>query len=407
MNNKKTFSLSGYNFFAAGATYGIGNFLSAYLVGNLGWNPFKVGILLGLANLSTILLLIPVGLLVDSYARKIRSMFVLLTLIIGIGLFSYIKLTLMNIALIQLLLGAAVALLPIAIASLTADLFTQTQFSRQTGINQISNRLGNMAFVLLIAGLTQYFNERFFLLNLSVLSSFSLIFLFTLKQENLFYANKHQSKELISIKKIAILFQQRSLMMFTLVTVLYHLVHASMGITLSEQVALRYTTHKMGYISDMLLVIEIVSILTTALVCRNINHWNHSRIFLFSLSLLTLQGCYYLVITNFTALLVMQVIEGIGVGISEYMFILLVAKMTQHLGIFNVAQGFIISLQWLGVLVGKIIIGYVVNSLGFNAAYIILILISLLACVLFMVIPALQQLEPDNFSSHLMQDISV
>src|SRR3984957_5712436 len=125
-------ALEATNFFLADVQTGLGPFLAAYLAG-AGWNPGRVGVVLTVGGILTVVLQTPAGAMVDRAAGK-RLILISAALLLATGAV-LLSLTTEPWAVYsaQLLIGGAAPFLAPTLAAVTMGLVGVGRFDRQFG----------------------------------------------------------------------------------------------------------------------------------------------------------------------------------------------------------------------------------------------------------------------------------
>jgi MFS family permease len=131
--------LDGINFLMADVRDGVGPYLSVFLKGGQHWQPGEIGIAMAVSSIAAALCQIPAGLLVDSL--KIKRLLVAVSgLMVAIGcllIAAYPKFVVVISA--QIMLGAASAIIPPAIAAISLGVVRRRKFDQRISRNESFN----------------------------------------------------------------------------------------------------------------------------------------------------------------------------------------------------------------------------------------------------------------------------
>jgi len=121
-------ALDALNFFMADVRGGVGPYLSVYLKGGLHWQPGPIGISMAASSIAAAVCQIPAGMVVDAFRAK-RLLVILSGAMVALGcLFTVIFPQLAVIVASQVILGAASAIIPPALAALSLGLVGRQRF---------------------------------------------------------------------------------------------------------------------------------------------------------------------------------------------------------------------------------------------------------------------------------------
>src|SRR5580704_18117730 len=135
--------LDGINFLMADVRDGVGPYLSVFLKGGQHWQPSEIGIAMAASSLAAALCQIPAGLLVDSL--KIKRLLVAVSgLMVAAGcLLIAVYPRFLVVIGAQIMLGAASAIIPPAIAAISLGLVRRKKLDRRISRNESFNHGGN------------------------------------------------------------------------------------------------------------------------------------------------------------------------------------------------------------------------------------------------------------------------
>lgn len=86
-----------------------------------------------------------------------------------------------------------------------------------------------------------------------------------------------------------------------------------------------------------------------------------------------------------TYLTAVQILDGVGAGIFGALFPILVKDLTEGTGRCNVAQGAAATMQGIGAALSTTVAGFIAEHASYNAAFLALALIAVLAALLFLI----------------------
>src|SRR6201996_5525086 len=149
--------LDAITFLMADVRDGVGPYLSLYLKGALHWDAGAIGLAMGASSVAAAICQIPAGFLVDGSRAK-RFLIAASGLMVGIGCLLIVLLPrFLPVIGAQVMLGAASAVIPPAIAALSLGLVGRKRLDARVSRNESFNHAGNLTAAVLAGGLGQYF----------------------------------------------------------------------------------------------------------------------------------------------------------------------------------------------------------------------------------------------------------
>ena len=145
--------LDGLNFLMADVRDGFGPYLSVFLKGGEGWQPAEIGVAMAASSVAAACFQIPAGLMVDSLKRK-RTLVAVSGLLVAAGclVIAFIP-KLGPVVAAQIMLGAASAIIPPAIAALSLGLVGRRKLDARVSRNEGFNHAGNFVAAALVGGI--------------------------------------------------------------------------------------------------------------------------------------------------------------------------------------------------------------------------------------------------------------
>jgi MFS family permease len=105
---------------------------------------------------------------------------------------------------------------------------------------------------------------------------------------------------------------------------------------------------------------------------RKAGRWGRKPLLLIAFAVLPVRAILYTLTDNTTALVAIQILDGVGAGIFGVVSVLVIADLTQGSGRFNLALGAISTAVGIGAALSQTIAGSIVHHWNFNMGFLFL-----------------------------------
>ncbi len=374
------------NFFLADVKDGLGPFLSIFLLSSQHWDAGKIGIVLSVAGIATVIARGPFGALVDAITWK-RTLLAISAIAVAIaGVTMAINPQFWTVAVAQAVTGTADAIFPLAITAISLGIVGREGFTRRIGRNEAFNHGGNVVTAVLAGAAGSLINQSAVLWIVAALSVASVWATYRINAREIDHKvargegegdadrGSHGLKELL---------RNRPLVLFTLAITLFHFANAAMLPLVGQKLALQDQKWSSLFMSACIVVAQAVMVPMALLVGRKADDWGRKPIFLAGFAVLPLRGLLFTLTDNPYASIAVQALDGVGAGIFGALFYIVVADLTKGSGRYNLAQG-VSSASWgLGAALSNGVAGLIVNGFGYSAAFLFLAACAVGALALF------------------------
>jgi MFS family permease len=401
-SKRSLLALDGLNFFMADITGGVGPFLALYLKSALHLNPADVGIVLAAGDVCSLLAQTPAGALVD-WIRNKRMIIVvaaLMTTLCSLVLAFYPNYY--AVLGTQIVMGAARAFFPPAVAAITLGLVGQANFPKRTGRNAAFDHAGNVVAAFLCGIVSKVFSMGaiFIMMAGMALASFSVVFAVDPKEIN---ENAARGKKLVepgaapSCAGIRDILLNHRMLIFIGSVVLFHFANAAMLPQVGQKVAETKIMHPGICMAACIIVAQLTMVPTALIASKFACSWGRKPIFLLGFLTLPLRAILFALNDNPYSLILIQVLDGIGAGIFGVLSLIVIADLTSGSGRFNLVQGVLATGVGIGASMSNLVIGFIVKNAGYNVGFFTLAGIALVATACFaMLMPETKHLEQSS-----------
>ncbi len=334
-------ALGWLNFFLADIQTGVGPFVAAYLAARH-WDPRAVGLVLTGGGLVTVVTSPLAGGMVDASTHK-RKLIGIATLSLSIGaILMAAGSRPLVIAVAMMLIGAAGAFLGPSLAAITLGIVGNGRFDRVFGRNQSFSAAGNVVTALVLAGVSWMLGMRAIFVAAAALA---IPVWLTLRRidphaiDDDVARGDREDEENGGLAHSFKLCGDRTLLIFFGCAFLFHFANAAMLPQLGEMLARGNQRAAAPFMSACIIVTQCVIAASAASVGRLAGRVGRKPLLLFGFGVLPVRGVLYALTHGTSALIAVQLLDGVANSIFGVVSILLVADRMRGKGHFNLAQG--------------------------------------------------------------------
>lgn len=362
------------NFFLADVQTGVGPFLAIYLAG-FGWNEQSVGLALTVGGIAGIVAQTPAGALVDRVRSK-RGLIAagIVALAIGALLIALVP-SFWAVMSAQILIGGTSSVFIPAICAISLGVVGHRLFDRRQGRNQRFNSAGNVFAAVSMGLLGYYVSNRSIFFFVLVCTFPTLLTLLSIRPEEIDYdlargstkgdanATPARARELL---------KDRPLIILLVCAVFFHFANAAMLPLLGEMLAKGQGRSSMLFMSACVITTQLVITLLASWSGQKAGTWGRKPLLLIAFGVLPVRAVLYTVTVSKSALVAIQILDGVGAGIFGVVSILVIADLTQGSGRFNLTLGAITTAVGIGASLSQVIAGSIVHHFSSNAGFLFL-----------------------------------
>lgn len=385
MSLRSRVGLNAANFFLAEVTGVVMPFLGTFLQGHE-WRYDSIGIAMALAGLGVFLMQAPAGYIVDRVCWR-RSLLGAASLLLGIcyGLLPVVASQWWLVDPLLFVGGAAQAFFLPLLGALALGLVGHAALNKTIGMNQSWNHAGNIAAALSAMLLVSWFGPPGVFGAVAVVSILAAASVFVIRSDEIDESRASGTSTDGDGKRSPIgfrrLFADRRIVILFAATALFHLANAPVMPLVALYVKdLRGTDSQVAAVVLVAQTVMIPVALLTGWLCE---HWGRKPIFAVGFAALPLRIFLYSLATRPGVLIALQALDGIGAGIYGVAIVAMCADLTRGKGGFNTLSGLIATALSVGSVIGPIGSGFLVEHLGFKAAFEVFAGIAAAAALLF------------------------
>lgn len=375
------------NFFLADVQAGLGPFVAAYLA-SIGWQAGAVGRALTFGGIITVFLQTPAGWIVDRVAWK-RSILIAGSIVLAMGaILLAISGKTAVVYTAQGLIGLAGPFLGPTIAAITMGLVGARLFDCQFGRNQGFNAAGNLFAAAVIAGTSRFLGSRAIFYAVAVLVLPTIFATMSIKRGDIDLelargGCENQKQEGGSKAVLVRLAKDHVLLVFLACAFLFHFANAAMLPQLGELLAHGSVKAAAPFMGACVAITQVVMLCTAVFIGRYANRHGRKNLLLLGFGVLPIRAVLYTVFHAVSALLAVQILDGVANSIFGVVSILVIADRTRGTGRFNLAQGALATAVGLGAALSNTFGGMLMEKAGYRVSFLAL---GGMACLAFLLL---------------------
>jgi MFS family permease len=377
--------LDWFIFFVADVQTGFGPFVSVYLTAQR-WTQVDIGLVLSAASFVGLVGQMPGGALVDA-ARSERFVAGAAVVAICVSALTYAALPIFPMVLAGSVLHAlASCVLGPAIAAISLGLVGHAAIGERLGRNARFASVGNGLAAAAMGACGYLLSARAVFVVTVLLLVPALIALRAIAENEIDPERAHGAPPRQAVAKSptrpGTLMQNRSLLIFAGCLLLFHLANAAMLPLMGSVVTMKSARWATLIIAACIVVPQLVVAALSPWVGARAQIWGRRPLLLIGFAALPIRGLLFASVTNPTALLAVQLLDGITAAIFAVLVPLVVADLTRGTGHFNLGQGILGTATGIGASLSATLAGYLSDRFGSPAAFASLAVIAFLGFAL-------------------------
>jgi predicted MFS family arabinose efflux permease len=381
--------LDGLNFLMADVRDGLGPYLSVFLKADQHWQAGSIGMVMAASSIAAAVFQIPAGLLVDSLRIK-RALVALAAIAVALGCLAIAFFpALPTVIVAQVMLGAASAVIPPALAALSLGIVGRRLLPGRISRNETFNHAGNFVAAGLAGTLGQFAGYRwiFYLVCLFAVASALVVTLINPKEIDHELARGGEEESgagKCEAMPLSELFRHSDLMIFLISVVLFHFGNAAMLPLAGQVLATTHPGQDAMALSACIIAAQLVMVAVAWTVGRAMKAgYGRKGIFLVALAVLPVRGVLFSFVSSPYAVVGIQLLDGVAAGIFGVISIIIASDLMKGTGRFNLAQGLTALAVGIGAGLSNLVSGFVVQAYGYSTAFLFLAAIALAALIFF------------------------
>ena len=359
-------------FFVADIQTGFGAFVSVFLTTQK-WTQVDIGFVLTISAVVSLIGQIPCGAFVDS-ARSLRLTAGLALVAIGACAVAFAAWPIFLVALVSRMVHAAAStVLGLALVSISLGVVGQEGMSERLGRNAAFASAGTGIAAAIMGACGYYFSSRAVFFFAAALALPAIFALSRIRADEIGPASDAARGAPTNLRAVAAglaeIVRNRSLVLFALCIVTFHLANAAMLPLAASMLTLHSSRAATLMVAAALVVPQFTVTLLSPWVGHTAHLWGRKPLLLLGFGALLLRGFLFASISEPHLLVAVQVLDGVSAATLGVLTPLTIVDLTIEHGHFNLAQGAIGCAMSVGAAVSTILAGYMTDAFGSHAAF--------------------------------------
>ncbi len=361
------------NFFLADVQSGVGPFLAIYLAG-WGWNEQTIGIVLTGGGMAGIIAQTPAGALADRVRSK-RALIACGLVALALGaLLIAVTPAFWPVMAAQTLIGVSSSVFGPTVVAISLGVVGRQLFDRRQGRNQTFNSAGNVVAAVAMGFIGYFLSNRgifFFVVAFTIPTLWALSRIRSSEIDYEVARGSDDGAPAANLSHIALL-KDRPLLIFLVCAVLFHFANAAMLPLLGEMLSKGHGRTSMMFMSTCVVTTQMVVALLASWSSIKAQQWGRKPLLLIAFGVLPVRGVLYTLTGATSALVAIQILDGIAAAIFGVVSVLVIADLTKGTGRFNLTLGAVTTAVGIGAALSQAIAGGIVQRFGYDAGFLFL-----------------------------------
>jgi MFS family permease len=380
--------------------YGLGAYLGVYLLSEHRWDEASIGLALSAGGLAGLISATPMGALVDAVRDK-RWLVAFASVVVTATCLAIPLAPRFGPVVAAGIIGSvAGTLFAPAVSAISLGMVGHERFPERAGRNEAMFHAGNAAcnVVVLAASFGWGTVAVFWVLAATALASVAAALAIPKHavdpnrarglSESTAAGDRHPTP-------LRALIASRPLLLFAGCGALFHLANGAMLGLVGQKLAQLVPGQGITLTAACAIAAQVVMVPTAALAGAQADRWGRKPLFAAAFWALALRGMLYILSDSPAWLIGVQLLDGVGAGLTGALFPVIVADLTRGSGHFAVAQAGVGTFQGIGGTLSATLAGGVVVWAGYGTAFLTLAAIAGTGGVLFwMLMPETRSASP-------------
>ncbi len=388
LHPRAEWALDVLSFVLSDVRYGLGAYLGVYLLTEHAWNPASIGLALSFGGLIGLVSQTPLGAMVDALRAKRALIAGAVAVVTATCLVIPLAPRFWPVAAAGVVGSLAGTTIGPCLAAISLGIVGPARFARRAGRNESLFHFGNGAINVAILATAPIFGTAivFWMMGLTAAASVAAAWAVPERAINHELARGFIPDEAghgVRPSPWRLLLTNRPLLVFAGCGAIFHLANAAMLGLVAQKLAVAHPGQGVAFTAACAIAAQSVMVPTAALAGRQADAWGRKPLLLAAFAALALRGALYTLSDQSAWLIGVQLLDGVGAGLTGALFPVVVADLTRGSGHFNAAGGAVGTVHAIGGIVSGALAGEVVVLAGYEVAFLTLAAIAALGAALF------------------------
>ena len=376
------YGLDCLNFLIGSIQTSMGTFVAFYLA-DLGWSKESVGLALATGQIAGVVGQIPGGAITDAIPWKRGFAAVGILMSMGAAVILAIAPLFALVFVAQALDGLTAAIVTPAVAAISLGLVGRRAMSSRTGRNFRFAAAG-IAITALAQGLIgSYVSKNAIFLVTAILCALALAALSYIRPNEINYARARNASAAdgARFQSLGQLIRNRPLLAFVFCLMLFQFADAS-TVLLSQEIGKSKAANASLQISGLIISTQLVVMLLAPWVGYLSEEYGRKPLLLLGFGVEVMRSVLLAVTTDYSFMLVGQVLDGVTSAIVEVLAIVIITDLTARTGRFNLVGGAVTMLSGIASSLSVAASGFIFGAVGHAPTFMLFAVIAGLSTIL-------------------------
>jgi MFS family permease len=350
--------LDWFVFFVADVQTGFGPFVAVYLTAQK-WTQTDIGLILTVGGLIALFGQIPGGAILDAM-RSPRLAAAISIVLIGISALILALWPVFPAVLASRVLQAgASCILGPAIAALSLGLVRRSEIGERLGRNGSFASIGTGLAAAGMGACGYYISNQAVFFVTAAFVAPAMIALLQIDRRDIDPDRAHGGTKAqpLTLAAAKNLLTNRTLAIFALCVMLFHLANAAMLPLVASMLTLQSSESSAALIAVAMVVPQFIVAILSPTVGRKAQQWGRRPVLLIGFSALVIRGVLFAAVTPSEYIVAVQILDGISAATLGVLVPLSIADITRNSGRFNLTQGLVGCAMGIGASISTTLAG--------------------------------------------------